>query len=150
LRDGLVSAEVETIHQRAREQYPGERPRIISDNGPQFIAQEFIRICGMTHGRTSPDYPQSNGKIKRWHKTLKGECIRVKTPLSLDDARRIVVEDVVHDNEVRLHGAIGYVTPKDKLEGRAEQIWAERKRKLAAALARRRAKQGSISLAAAP
>ena len=83
----------------------GENPRprtlkrksLISDNGPQFIAKdfkEFIRICGMTHVRTSPYYPQSNGKIERWHKTLKGECIRVKTPLSLEDARRLVAEFV--------------------------------------------------------
>jgi putative transposase len=92
----------------------------------------------------------SDGKIERWHKTLKGECIRVKTPPSLDDARRIVAEYVAHYNEVRLHGAIGYFTPKDKLEGRAERIWAERKRKLAAALARRRAKRGPLSPTSAP
>jgi hypothetical protein len=45
-------------------------------------------------------------------------------------------------NTVRLHSAIGYVTPADKLAGRAEQIWAERRRKLAAAQARRIARQG--------
>ena len=69
------------------------RPRIISDNGSQFIAKdfkEFIRISGMTHVRTSPYYPQSNGKIERWHKSLKNECIRPGTPLSLADARRLV------------------------------------------------------------
>jgi putative transposase len=44
--------EVETIIQRTQEQFPGERPRIISDNEPQFVAKdfkEFIRVCGMTH-----------------------------------------------------------------------------------------------------
>jgi len=51
--------------------------------------KEFIRISGMTHVRTGPYYPQSNGKIERWHRTLKGECIRVKTPLSLDDAHTV-------------------------------------------------------------
>ena len=79
IRETMKEAEVETIIQRAREQYPGEQPRIISDNGPQFIARdfkEFIRICGMTHVRTSQFYPQSNGKIERWFKTLKGGCIR--------------------------------------------------------------------------
>jgi putative transposase len=134
--------EVETIIQRARERFPGERPRIISDNGPQFIAKdfkEFIRICGMTHVRTSPCYPQSNGKIERWHKTLKGECIRVKTPLSLEDARRLVTEFVAYYNEVRLHSAIGYVAPADKLAGRAPAILAERDRKLDAARQRRKA-----------
>ena len=143
IRETMTEAEVETILQRAREQFPGERPRIISDNGPQFIARdfkEFIRICGMTHVRTSPYYPQSNGKMERWFKTLKGECIRVKTPLSLEDARRLVAEFVNHYNTVRLHSAIAYVTPADKLAGRAEAIWAARKQKLATANARRRAK----------
>jgi len=143
IRPTMVEAEVETILQRAREQYPGEHPRIISDNGPQFIARDFkdfIRICGMTHVRTSPYYPQSNGKIERWFKTLKGGCIRVKTPLSLEDARRLVAEFVTYYNTVRLHSAIGYVTPADKLAGRAEAIWAARKEKLATASARRRAK----------
>ena len=138
----MTEPEVETIIQRARERFPGERPRIISDNGPQFIAKdfkEFIRICGMTHVRTSPYYPQSNGKIERWHKTLKGECIRIKVPLSLEDARRLVAEFVAHYNEMRLHSAISYVAPADKLAGRAPTILAERDRKLEAARERRRA-----------
>jgi transposase InsO family protein len=141
IRMSMTEPEVETIIQRARERYPDARPRIISDNGPQFIAKdfkEFIRICGMTHVRTSPYYPQSNGKIERWHKTLKGECIRVKTPLSLDEARRIIAEFVAHYNEVRLHGAIGYVTPADKMAGRDVAIFAARDRKLDAARERRR------------
>ena len=127
IRETMKEAEVETIIQRAREQYPGEQPRIISDNGPQFIARdfkEFISICIMTHVRTSPFYPQSNGKIERWFKTLKGGCIRVKTPLSLEDARRLVAEFVTYYNTVRLHRAIAYVTPAEKLAGRAEAIWA--------------------------
>ena len=74
----------------------------------------------------SPYYPQSNGKMERWFKTLKGECIRVKTPLSLEDARRLVAEFVNHYNTVRLHSAIAYITPADTLAGRAEAIWAAR------------------------
>jgi len=142
IRETMKEAEVETIIQRARELYPGERPRIISDNGPQFIAKdfkEFIRICGMTHVRTSPFYPQSNGKMERWYGTVKGECIRVQTPLSVEDARRLVANFVTHYNTVRLHSAIAYVTPADKLAGRAEAIWTTRRQKLAAANARRRA-----------
>ena len=142
LRERMTERDVETILQRAREQFPDARPRIISDNGPQFIAWEFkqfIRLSGLTHVRTSPYYPQSNGKIERWHKSLKGECIRVKTPLSLKDARRLIAEYVEHYNTVRLQSAIGYITPTDKLAGREEQIWAERDQKLAAANARRRA-----------
>src|SRR5215831_12991506 len=51
--------------------------------------------------RTSPYYPQSNGKIERWHKSLKSECIRPGTPLSLEDARRLVEGYVEHYNNVR-------------------------------------------------
>jgi putative transposase len=126
----------------AKENHLEARPRIISDNGPQFIAKdfkEFIRLCGMTHVKTSPYYPQSNGKMERWYKTLKGECIRVKAPSSLADARRIVAEFVAHYNEVRLHSAIGYVTPADKLAGRESAIFAARDRRLDAARERRRA-----------
>jgi integrase-like protein/CHC2-type zinc finger protein len=136
----MAEADVQTIIQRAREAHPGVTPRIISDNGPQFIAKdfkEFIRIAGMTHVKTSPYYPQSNGKIERWHKTLKGDCIRVKVPLSLDDARRIVADYVGHYNHTRLHSAIGYITPKDKLAGRDPEIFAARDRKLAEARQRR-------------
>src|SRR5262249_531720 len=82
---------------------------------------------------TSPFYPQSNGKIERWHKSLKGECIRPGTPLSLDDARRLVGEYVDHYNNVRLNSATGYITPKDMLAGRQQEIHEERDRKLEAA-----------------
>jgi putative transposase len=112
------------------------KPRIISDNRPQFIARdfkEFIRISGMTHVRTSPYYPQSNGKIERWHQSLKSECIRPGTPLSLTDALRLVRGYVEHYNHIRLNAAVGYVTPKDMLAGRQQEIHAERDRKLAAA-----------------
>jgi transposase InsO family protein len=141
IREKMEEIDVQTILQRAREKFPGEHPRIITDNGPQFIAKdfkEFIRIAGMTHVKTSPYYPQSNGKMERWYKTVKGECIRVTVPLSLDDARRIVTDYVAHYNDVRLHSAIGYVTPNDRLHGRHEQIGAERDRKLVEARERRK------------
>src|SRR4029077_7949269 len=146
IRETMKEGEVETIIQRAREKFPGVTPRIISDNGPQFLAKdfkEFIRICGMTHVKTSPYYPQSNGKIERFHRTIKGDCIRTETPLSLEDAQRIVARYVAHYNTVRLHSAIGYVTPQAKLEGRDKEIWAERDRKLEAARERRKQKRQS-------
>jgi putative transposase len=141
IRESMTEADVETILQRARERYPDARPRIISDNGPQFIAKdfkEFIRLCGMTHVRTSPYYPQSNGKIERWHRSLKAECIRPGVPLSLEDARRLVEGYVRHYNEVRLHSAIGYVTPAARMAGLDRAIFAERDRKLGAAREKRR------------
>jgi len=141
IRERMEELDVETVLQRAREQFPQEHPRLITDNGPQFIAKdfkEFIRIAGMTHVRTSPYYPQSNGKIERWHKTLKGDCIRVQVPLSPQEARRIVQDYVTHYNQVRLHSAVGYVTPQDKLLGNDAAIFAQRDRKLAEARERRK------------
>jgi putative transposase len=141
IRKIMEESDVQTILQRAREKFPDEKPRLITDNGPQFIAKdfkEFIRIAGMTHVRTSPYYPQANGKIERWHKTLKGDCIRTKVPLSLDDAQRIVSDWVRYYNESRLHSAVGYITPNDMLLGHDKAIHAERDRKLAEARERRK------------
>jgi putative transposase len=152
IRESMKEAEIEILLQRAREKFPEARPRIISDNGPQFIARdfkEFIRLCGMTHVRTSPYYPQSNGKLERWHKSLKSECIRPGTPLSLEDARRLVVGYVEHYNTVRLHSAIGYVAPADKLAGREAAIFAERDRKLDEARARRQVARQAARIAVA-
>lgn len=141
LRESIKEVEVEIILQAAWEKYPNASPRIITDNGPQFMAKDFkqfIRLCGMTHVRTSPYYPQSNGKIERWHQSLKRECLRPGTPLSLDDAKRLVSRFVRSYNTERLHSAIGYITPMDKLAGRAEEIFAQRDRKLEAAREARR------------
>jgi len=152
LRASMTEADVEIILQKARELYPDAKPRIISDNGPQFIAKdlkEFIRIAGMTHVRTSPFYPQSNGKIERWHQSLKGECIRPGTPLSLEDARRLVTQFIEHYNNVRLHSAIGYVTPADMLAGRQPQIHQERDHKLEAARQQRQIRRQLAAQAAA-
>lgn len=140
IRESMTEADVETILQRAAEKYPRAKPRIISDNGPQFIARdfkEFIRLMGMTHVRTSPYYPQSNGKLERWHGSLKGECIRPAAPASLEEARRLVADYVQHYNHVRLNSAIGYITPADKLNGLAQVIFDERDCKLEAARQRR-------------
>ena len=140
LRESMKEADVEVVLQRAREAFPGVRPRIISDNGPQFVARdfkEFIRISGMTHVRTSPYYPQSNGKLERWHGTLKQDCLRPSVPLSIEEARQLVAHFVEHYNHTRLHSAIGYVTPADRLAGRHQAIHAARDQKLAAARERR-------------
>ncbi|MCC6930464.1 MAG: IS3 family transposase [Gemmatimonadaceae bacterium] len=141
LRERMTTVDVETILQRAREQYPDARPRIISDYGPQFLARdfkEFMRLAGMTHVRTSPYYPQSNGKLERWHQTLKATTIRPQAPASLEEARRLVAGFVDHYNHHRLHSALGYITPADALAGRADAIWAARDQKLEAARAARR------------
>lgn len=152
IREAMTEEDVEHVLLRAREQHPNESPRVISDNGPQFIAKdfkEFIRLTGMTHVRTAPYYPQSNGKIERWHKTLKADAIRPGQPATLEEARTLVARWVQHYNTVRLHSAIGYLTPADFLAGRGPAIWAERDRKLEAARAARAIRRAELRQEAA-
>ncbi|MFO0935772.1 MAG: transposase [Gemmataceae bacterium] len=105
----------------------------------------------MTHVRTTPYYPQSNGKIERFHRTLKHDAVRKQTPLSKDDATRVVGKFIQHYNTERLHSALGYVTPHDVLAGRRDAIHAVRDRKLEAARERRRhARQAESSRAEPP
>jgi len=140
IRETMKEFDTEVVVQRALEKYPGERPRIITDNGPQFIARDFkqfIRMMGLTHVRTSPYYPQSNGKLERWHGSIKRECIRPACPGSLDEALRLVSSYVDDYNHRRLHSALGYITPADKLNGLEQVIFAERDRKLEEARRRR-------------
>ena len=142
IRERMTEMDVAIVVQGAKEKYPEEGPQIISDNGPQFIAKDFkelLRTIGMTHVTTSAYYPQSNGKKERFYGTLKRDCIRPKTPLSLEEAKRVVGEFMGYYNTRRLHAGIGYVAPKDKLQGRERKIFADRDRKLARARASRKA-----------
>jgi transposase InsO family protein len=141
IRESMKEFDVEIVLQRGLERFPGVSPRVISDNGSPFVAREFkdfIRLSGLTHVRTSPNHPQSNGKKERFFRTAKDEAIRPGTPLSVADARRIMDRYSTRYNEERLHSAIDYITPKDKLEGRAEAIWHERTLKLETARQRRK------------
>lgn len=125
---------------------------MISDNGPQFIAKdfkEFIRLTGMTHVRTSPYYPQSNGKLERYHRTIKIRAIRPGRPATLDQARELIASVVEHYNIIRLHSAIGYIAPADFLAGHGPAIWAERDRKLNAAREERRRRRAALHQEAA-
>jgi putative transposase len=149
IRESMKEYEVEIILQRSHEKFPDAKPRIISDNGPQFVAnnfKEYVKGRSMTHVRTSPYYPQSNGKLERYHKTIKSESIRQKTPLSLEQARHVTSEFVEFYNNKRLHSAIGYITPLDMLDGRADEIKRQRDEKLATAREARKLKRQSSAL----
>jgi transposase InsO family protein len=114
----------------------------------ESMTKEFIRVSGMTHVRTSPHYPQSNGKLERFHRTIKHECIRPNTPVSLEDAKRIVKEFIETYNNERLHSALGYIAPVDKLNGKAEEIFKARDAKLEAARsARKMEREAQFALA---
>jgi transposase InsO family protein len=141
LRESMTELDVEIVLQRAREAYPEARPRVITDNGSAFIARDFktfLRDAGMTHVRTSPYYPQSNGKVERLNRTIKSDVLRRFQPDDPEKARKALEAFADHYCNVRLHSAIGYVTPADMLAGRQERIWHERDQKLEQARENRR------------
>jgi putative transposase len=97
---------------------------------------------------TSRDcYPQCNGKLERWHATIKSECVRPGTPRSLEDARRLVSRWAQRYNQVRLHSALGYIAPADKLAGREAAIFAQRDHKLEAAREQRQTRRNAPHVA---
>jgi putative transposase len=147
IRESMKEQEVEIILQRAKEKFPNARPCIISDNGPQFVAKDFkeyIRLSGMTHVRTSPFYPQANGKQERMQGFIKQECIRPKCPHSLHEAKSLVSQYVDYYNTERLHSAIGYITPLDMLKGQQGKIHRIRDEKLEQARLLRKKKREDV------
>lgn len=149
LRQAMTEVDIEIVIQAALEKHPGVKPRIISDNGPQYIAKDFkafVRFNGLTHVTTSPYYPQSNGKQERFYGTMKKECIRPNPPRDYAAAVKQIGDYVRHYNEVRLHSSIGYITPSDCLAGLTDEIHTERDRKLEEARSRRR-ENASLAIA---
>ena len=141
LRLTMQESDVQITIARALERYPDAHPRVISDNGTQFIAKdftEFMRQKGLQHVRTSVNHPQSNGKLERWHRTLSEECLRKKALLDLDDARRVIADYVTFYNTKRLNSAIYFLTPEDVFSGRMVERLQVRQHKLDAAQEHRR------------
>lgn len=141
LRVSMQEYDVQLTIERALSSFPGVTPRIISDNGTQFIAKDFtdfMRLKGLQHVRTSIAHPQSNGKLERFHETITVECLRTQSFLDLEDARRRIADYIVYYNTKRLHSAIYYLTPLDVLAGRTRERLNNREHKLEHALSQRR------------
>jgi len=133
LRQNMQQFDVQITLQRALEKYPGYKPRIISDNGPQFISKDFaeyLKFLGLQHIRTSIAYPQSNGKIERYHRTIHQDFLMKTSLVNLDDARKQIASYIDYYNTKRLHSSLFYLTPEDFLENSIEEKLAARERKL--------------------
>ena len=106
-----------------------DRTVLLSDNGAGYLSQQFnhyLRLVGIRHITASPFHPQTNGKIERYHRTLKGEINRVPygMPSELKEAIRAFIE---YYNYQRYHEGLGNVTPYDVYTGRYLEIIQRRK-----------------------
>ena len=133
LRSSMTELDVEVVLQRAMEKYPDKKPKLITDNGSQYISKDFqnyMKEVGLQHVRTSPSYPQSNGKIERFHRSLEEECIRTTSMINLEDAKEQIDKYVHHYNNHRLHSALFYLRPVDFLTGDVDNLLKERQNKI--------------------
>jgi len=106
VRAHMTEHDVQVTLQRAKEKYPDAKGKLITDNGSQFIAKEFnsfVQQLELIHIRTSVAYPQSNGKIERFHRTISEECLRVRSNPTIDDLKEMIAEYIRHYNTSRLH-----------------------------------------------
>ena len=133
LRLNMQEYDVQFTLQKALEKFPGVKPRIISDNGTQFISKDFseyLRFAGLTHVKTSICYPQSNGKIEKFHGTINQECLTRSSFIDLDDAKKQIHKFIDFYNTKRLHSSLFYLTPEVFLLGKVDERLQERELKL--------------------
>ena len=106
------------------------KPRLLSDNGPCYIAgelAEYIEAQRMSHVRGAPFHPQTQGKIERWHQTMKNRIL-LENYFLPGDLEAQVAAFVEHYNHQRYHESLSNVTPADAYFGRAATIIQQRER----------------------
>ena len=106
------------------------KPRLLSDNGSCYISgdlAEWLEGQNMTHVRGAPFHPQTQGKIERWHQTMKNRVLLENYYLP-GDLERQIEAFVDYYNNQRYHESLNNVTPADVYFGRDKTILRERKR----------------------
>jgi transposase InsO family protein len=134
LCDTMEGIQVEVLVTETKELYPqAKNPRLISDNGSQFISNDFkelLLVLEIGHTFTRANHRQSNGKLERFHRTLKSEHTRRSACVDEEDARVRMALWLAYYNSEQLHSAIEYLTPNDVFYGRRDSRLAERREKL--------------------
>jgi len=106
------------------------KPRLLSDNGPCYIAGEladWLTCQGMDHVRGAPLHPQTQGKIERWHQTMKNRIL-LENYFLPGDLETQIEAFVDHYNHRRYHESLGNLTPADVYFGRGQTILRQRER----------------------
>jgi len=120
LKDGLKAAGLSRKH----------RPRLLSDNGPCYISSElkgWLDENGMTHTRGKPYHPMTQGKIERWHRTMKDRILLEHYYLPSELESRIEAF-INHYNTRRYHESLNNLTPEDVWLGRGNDILEQRRK----------------------
>ena len=105
------------------------RSRLVSDNGPGYLAhafEDYLRMLQIRHIRCSPRHPQTNRKLERFHETLKAR-VNLLVYSSPEELRRAIGEFIEFYNHRRYHEGIGNVAPADVYYGRRDGILKPRK-----------------------
>ena len=106
------------------------KPRLLSDNGPCYVAKdlaEYLRKHELGHTRGRPYHPMTQGKIGRYHRSMKN-VVRLENYYSPWELERALARFVEYYNHERLHEAIGNVTPDDMYHGRQRAILSRREK----------------------
>ena len=106
------------------------KPRLLSDNGSSYVSgelAEWLQDKGMKHSRGAPYHPQTQGKIERWHQTLKNRIL-LEHYFSPGDLEAQIEAFVDHYNHQRYHESLNNVTPSDVYFGRDKAILQQRER----------------------
>ena len=116
------------------------RPRLLSDNGPSYVSAElkhWLVERGMGHTRGRPYHPMTQGKIERWHRSMKNQVLLENYYLPGDLKARIG-EFVNYYNTERYHESLNNLTPEDVYTGRGQTVLNRRRRIKQKTLAERR------------
>jgi len=145
----MRTQEIAEIMAVALEKVPGKKPRIVRDNGSQFLAKEWrevIRHFELEEIPIQARHPESKGRIERYHRSVREETFGDRELEDLYQARDLLRQWVSYYNQERLHSALNYLRPVDYYEGDPEALLAERKRKLTAAATRRKEVNRHVNL----
>jgi len=137
----MRAQEIAEIIATALERVHGKRPRIVRDNGSQFVAKEWREVMRHFELEEVPirvRHPQSNGRIERYHRSVREEAFGDTEVEDLYRARELLADWVRYYNEERLHSALEYLRPIDYYRSNPQALLAERKTKLREAAARRK------------
>ena len=116
------------------------KPRLLSDNGPCYISGElsvYLQENGMTHTRGRPYHPQTQGKIERWHRSMKNQILLNNYYLP-GELREQLQRFITYYNHERYHESLANLTPADVFYGRGQSILDQREAIKLSTLATRR------------